>query len=454
MVAVALFVGAAALLFVLDRALVAALDEAAVARTHDIMVQLRTDTTAALDAPLFDTDTRIAVVQVLDRSGRVMRSSDATSQAPLIALPPDVADLSARGIRVTDRGEADLRVSATGVQTGTDDASAVVVATSEESVESTLVTVAALLALGAPMVVVITAVVTYRLVRRSLRSVEDIRARVATISGADLDQRVPVPTTEDEIAALATTMNDMLTRVQSGHEAQRRFVADASHELRSPLATVTAALDLVLTRPQLSSELLPSTVVPEVERMRSLVDDLLLLARADEHGLPLRVGDVDFDDLVVDQVHRTTVPETITISVTAPPARLRGDAERLRRMIRNLLDNAVRHTESTVQVQVWSDPATVSLTVTDDGPGIDEADRHRVFERFVRLDQARGRSSGGSGLGLPIVAEIVAAHRGTVTITTAPGGGSRILVALPRTAPLSLPQSDRDSGATSGRARS
>ncbi len=154
--------------------------------------------------------------------------------------------------------------------------------------EATVATVGGLLALGGPVIALVAAVATYTLVRRSLRSVEHIRTQVAAISSSDLGERIPVPTPpRDEISALARTMNDMLTRIDAGHTAQRRFVADASHELRNPLATLTLALELADARPELlDDELVRETLLPEVTRMHLLVDDLLLLARADEHGLP------------------------------------------------------------------------------------------------------------------------------------------------------------------------
>jgi signal transduction histidine kinase len=309
----------------------------------------------------------------------------------------------------------------------------VLVGAASDGVRSTVETVAVLLGVAAPLVVAGAGGATYILVRRSLRSVDTIRARVADISSHDLTERVPVPATHDEISALAITMNEMLARIESGQSAQRRFVGDASHELRNPLATVISGLEVGLSHPELfDSELARATLLPEAQRMQSLIDDLLLLARADERGLPLRRDDVDLDDLAAQEIARIRFGTPVAVHADLVPARLAGDRDALSRVLRNLLDNAARHARSLVEVVVRSDQHLVSLSISDDGPGIPAADRVRVFDRFVRLDADRARSGGGSGLGLAIVAEIVAAHHGSVTADDRDGGGAVIKVQLPK----------------------
>jgi signal transduction histidine kinase len=262
--------------------------------------------------------------------------------------------------------------------------------------------------------------------------VEAIRARVADISASDLNERVPVPEHRDEISALATTMNAMLSRIESGQAAQRRFVGDASHELRSPLATVISALEVGVAHPELlDQELATTTLLPEAQRMKLLVDDLLLLARADEQGLALRHDDVDLDDVTATEVVRLRRETSLHVGSDLTPARVFGDAERLSRMLRNLLDNAARHAATRIDVGVRTDGRWAVLSVGDDGPGIPQAERARVFERFVRLDHDRARSGGGAGLGLAIVAEIVVAHHGGVQIEPREGGGTVVNVQLP-----------------------
>jgi len=291
--------------------------------------------------------------------------------------------------------------------------------------------VVAALAVTAPVVIAVSAAATYLLVRRSMRSVDDIRSRVAAITTSDLTERVPVPDSRDEIAALAVTMNEMLARVEAGHTAQQRFVGDASHELRSPLTTIISALEVAEAHPDLlNAEMAEHTLMPEAQRMRSLIDDLLLLARADEQGWNIRHEDVDLDDLVVGEVERVRRAHALELTVTLTPARVSGDPAALTRVLRNLLDNAARHATSVIEVDLSQVGTAVVLTIGDDGPGIPGPDRLRVFDRFVRLDEGRSRGAGGTGLGLAIVSEIVAAHLGQVRIEDRPGVGTRAVVEL------------------------
>jgi signal transduction histidine kinase len=262
--------------------------------------------------------------------------------------------------------------------------------------------------------------------------VEAIRVRVAEISASDLAERVPVPEHRDEISALAVTMNAMLSRIESGQAAQRRFVADASHEIRSPLATVISALEVGVAHPQLlNPQLASTTLLPEAHRMQSLVEDLLLLARADERGLALRHDDVDLDDLVAAETARLQRETALAIHIDVTPVRVLGDAGTMSRVVRNLLDNAARHAYSRIDVVAHPSGGHAEFTVSDDGPGIPAPDRLRVFDRFVRLDTGRARSGGGTGLGLAIVAEIVAAHGGSIRIDERAGGGTLAIVQLP-----------------------
>jgi signal transduction histidine kinase len=278
----------------------------------------------------------------------------------------------------------------------------------------------------------VAALVNFRLAKYSLRSVEAIRSRVSEISASDLSQRVPVPPQDDEISALATTMNEMLARVESGHDAQRRFVGDASHELRNPLASILSALDVAQEFPDaLDDELTSGTLIPEVQRMQALVEDLLLLARADERGLALRGDDIHLDVLAESEANRLRRATALDIRLHSEAATATGDLPAVARVLRNLLDNAVSHATSTVEIAVKRRKAAAIISVADDGPGIPDQDKTRVFDRFVRLDSDRSRDGGGSGLGLAIVAEIVASHTGTVSIDDRPGGGTIVTVILP-----------------------
>ena len=289
-----------------------------------------------------------------------------------------------------------------------------------------------LLIFGLPVMVAVVALTTWFAVGRALAPVEAIRREVDEISAAQLHRRVPQPKADDEIGRLAATMNRMLERLESARNSQRRFVSDASHELRSPITTIRQHAEVALAHPdRMTAQELADVVLAEQQRMQSLVEDLLLLARADEH-VPLSRAPVDLDDLAFEEGHRlrsTTSKRVDTSGVGA--ARVQGDADALRRVVRNLGENAARHASSRVDIALADLGDDVVLTVDDDGPGIPESERERVLQRFVRLDEARSRDDGGSGLGLSIVDEVVRAHGGSMSITQSPLGGARIQVTLP-----------------------
>ncbi len=272
------------------------------------------------------------------------------------------------------------------------------------------------------------------LVGRTLRPVERIRAEVAEIGGSDLHRRVPVPAADDEVGRLATTMNDMLARVEEGQQRQRRFVADASHELRGPLTRMRTELEVDLEHPATAdAEATHRSVLEEVVGLQQLVDDLLMLARSDGGiGDVADAGSVDLAELAGAVVSRANGRSGVVVElagVAAAPAV--GRPGELQRAIGNLLDNAVRHAASTVRVMVSRNGDTVSVAVEDDGEGIPAADRDRVFERFARVDAARAAGDGGAGLGLSIAREIVVRHGGTLIVDAAYENGARFVITLP-----------------------
>lgn len=281
---------------------------------------------------------------------------------------------------------------------------------------------------GVPLLIVVAGATTYLFSGRALRPVEAMRAQVAEMTEKDLGQRVPVPPARDEVGRLAETMNGMIARLQDAQGVQRRFVADASHELRSPLATIATGLELMQ-----NGTVDRSTVTAlrgEAARLNNLVEGLILLARADERGLQPRREEVDLDEVA--ELERGRPAEgAVVAEVRAVPVRVIGDRGQLARVVRNLVDNARRHARSRVLVTVGRDGDTAVLEVSDDGPGVPQAERARVFERFVRLDDARARADGGSGLGLAIVAEVVAVHGGGVEVTDGPNGGALFRVRIP-----------------------
>jgi len=438
-VLVAFVIAGAGLALILYRSLLAGVDDAAAARVRDVVAALQFDAARDLDGALTATDQRIVAVQVIDAAGRVVTRSASAPQTPLVD-PSSIGSTMRIGLPDHASPDGDMRIGGQTVN-GAGGPYTVLVGAGSEAVESTVKTVVILLAGAAPIVTVAAGAVSYLLVARSLRSVDAIRARVADISTSDLAERVPVPTNYDEISALALTMNEMLARIEAGHEAQRRFVGDASHELRSPVQAMLSALDVAAAHPEfLNAEMASGTLRPEAQRMQSLVEDLLLLARADERGLTLRRRDVDLDDLASLEVGRLLRETSLTVDAELTPTRLVGDPGGLSRVLRNLLENASRHASSRIELRVHPDEHHAVVTVADDGPGIPEADRTRVFDRFVRLDSDRARSGGGTGLGLAIVSEVVAAHGGTVTIGEAAAGGALMTVQLPLT---NSPESSR-----------
>ena len=428
---VALALAGAVLATVLYRSMLAGVDSAAAARVSDIASALDSGGIAEISPSLLAPDQRILAVQIIAPDGTVVRKSPTAPDTPLMPIS-EISDGLHIGIPEHPSPFGSIRFTAQTVDDGPRGRHIVLVGEGSQVVLSTVMTVILALAIASPIVVAVSGAATYLLVRRSMRSVDDIRSRVADISTSDLSGRVPVPDSRDEIAALAVTMNEMLARIEAGHTAQRRFVADASHELRSPVATIISALDVAISHPELlSEELADKTLIPEAQRMKALIDDLLLLARADERDLPTARADTDLDDLAIIEVERLRGKTSLQLRTAVTPVRLTGDTPALSRVLRNLLDNAARHAKSTVEVEVSSDGAHAILAVSDDGPGIPAEDRTRVFDRFVRLDSDRSRRGGGAGLGLAIAREIVVAHEGTVTIGSRAGGGTCVTVRLP-----------------------
>ncbi|MET7278959.1 HAMP domain-containing sensor histidine kinase [Kribbella sp. NPDC005582] len=433
-VAVAMALGAAVLLLLLQRALITGVSDTADARSTEVVGQVGAEGLKGLSAELAETTRQSQLVQVLDVSGRVVASSSSrVDTQPLTALrpAPGVIERSEVG-RMPLLDEDGYLIVAQGAGYGAQ-RYVVVVASSVQTQHETVTTVTKYLLVGFPVLLVVVGVAGWFLAGQALGPVERIRRRVQGIGAGDLSERVPVPPTQDEIAKLATTMNEMLDRLQAGQATQRRFVADASHELRSPLATLTAALEVAeADQSGAAWRELSQLMAAETSRMGRLVEDLLLLAKADDAGLRMHRTDVDLDDLVEAEIQRLrgSTPG-LTVVGDVHPVRVSGDPARLSQLIRNLVDNAARAAHSTVRLTASAAGGSAVLTVEDDGDGIPEADRQRVFERFVRLDSSRARSSGGSGLGLSIVQEITKAHRGSITLTPRAGGGTKATVTLP-----------------------
>lgn len=368
-------------------------------------------------------------VQVVDADGRVVAAS-----ANVEGLDP-LARLAPGDERVLDEVPFEdgpfLLVAESGP--GPDAPLTIIVGRSLEVVQETRGSVVGLLAAGVPLLLLVVGLVTWRVVGRALAPVDAIRAEVEAISSRELHRRVPQPPGKDEIARLATTMNGMLTRLERARLRERRFVSDASHELRSPVAAIRQQAEVARSYPDgTSTQELADVVLEEDARLQRLVEDLLLLTRVDEGTLPLRSAPVDVDDVLFDEVKRLRATTELTVDGSGVSAgRVLGDREQLERLVRNLTDNAARHAVHRVRLALREDDGRVVLEVDDDGPGVPEDMREAVFERFTRLDDARDRQHGGAGLGLSIVSEIARAHGGSVAVADAPLGGARFTLTLP-----------------------
>jgi len=422
-VAIALVAGAMALLTVLRGTLVDEVKDAAGAQALEVARQLDSGRPPILEVAPSDEQ----LIQVLSPDGSVVASSrNVAGEAAVARLRPGESEQV-----LTPLDSEEFMAVAEGAQTS-DGPRTVLVARALIGVFETTAVVTKVMLIGLPLLLVVVAVTTWVMVGRALAPVDAIRREVDEISAAQLYRRVPQPDADDEIGRLAATMNRMLVRLEGARNSQRRFVSDASHELRSPITTIRQHAEVALAHPdRLTAQELADVVLAEQTRMQSLVEDLLLLARADERVPPSRAP-VDLDDLAFEEGHRlraTTSKRVDTSGVGA--ARVQGDADALHRVLRNLGENAARYASSRVDIALADLGDDVVLTVDDDGPGIPESERERVLQRFVRLDESRSRDDGGSGLGLSIVDEVVRAHGGSMSITQSPLGGTRIEVTLP-----------------------
>ena len=373
------------------------------------------------------------LVQVLDADGTVAAASPAIRRAPPLvgARPQPGTTVTVREDRLPVGEEDPFAVVVQGVR-GPEGPAVVVSAHSLETVRRANDVLIRLLALGYPVLLGLVAATSYWLTGRALAPVEAMRRRLAGITATDLSARVPVPPSRDPVAQLARTMNETLDRLAAATEAQRRFVADASHELRSPLATIRAAHEVAAVHPEVVDRAtLHADVMAEVGRLERLVDDLLFLARSDESGVRLERGEVDLDDLVDGEAGRLRRTSDLRIVAHLRPVRVSGDRHQLARALRNLCDNAARYAAGCVELTVAGDTGEAVLDVVDDGPGIPAAERQRVFDRFVRLDGSRGRAAGGAGLGLAIAREIARAHGGDLAVVDSePGAHLRLRLPL------------------------
>jgi signal transduction histidine kinase len=403
----------AALTFAVDRTL----DDGALASAHEVAALAEADRLPSL-VPVSGAQ----VVQVVDAQQRVTAGSATADRLTPLLQPDELAEaLGGEVVRVpgTRAGMAvPLRVRAVRAESP-DGPVSVLVALPVGDVLASRAALRTGLLVVFPLVLLALGAVAWRVVSSTLRPVEELRAGAERISGARQEERLSVPAAADEIRALALTLNQMLDRLAAGRARQRSFVADAAHELRSPLASIRTQLEVAERLGEGGA--LPSELLVDVDRLTRLVEDLLLLARADADTRgPAQPSRFDAA-LLLAELGSSRVGARVAVTVApGPSAPGVADREELRRALQNLLDNAVRHAGSAVELAVRVAAGTVSLVVRDDGPGLPAEEREQVFERFARRDDARSRDVGGSGLGLPITRELVARAGGTVRLAAGP----------------------------------
>lgn len=373
---------------------------------------------------------RDVVGLMIDNPPDVIASSGAVSDElvdiAIDELWPDVVDLDSSVSITIEDGSGLTHVSAVACA-DTDVCDTAVVAATESSLTDYLGARWMWIFGPALLMTALAVLATRALVGRSLRPVGRMSTELEAIASTDLDRRVSAPRSGDELERLGTAMNDTIGRLGSAVAANRRFVADAAHELRSPITGVRAALEIE-TRNAPGGIL--DDAIRELDRASRLIDDLLLLARG-EGGAGRRV-EVDLDDLAHEQATLVAgrFPE-VTVQRDISLVRMIGDPDGLRRVIGNLLENACVHGGTRATIEISSDGLFALCAVDDDGSGISADDRARIFDRFARLDDSRARSTGGSGLGLAIVAELTRIHGGSIEVLDSSLGGARFECRFP-----------------------
>ncbi|MGH3320336.1 MAG: ATP-binding protein [Streptosporangiaceae bacterium] len=376
-----------------------------------------------------------AVAQVVDPTGRVVASSvNVSGNGRLFFFSPSIQgdEAVAHTVASVPLGEDDDPYQVVALAAGRGGHTFTVYAgLPRAEVDHSMDELTTALLVTLPALTALLAVVGWLLVGRAIRPVETLRAQAAEITATDLNRRLTLPAADDEIHRLGSTLNDLLARLEASTNQQRQFVADAAHELRSPLAALRAQIEVAAAHPDQAgwAEATPD-LLDDTARLSRLVDDLVRLARLDA-SRALRCDPVDLDEIVFAEARRGRLRAPVPIDTSrVSAARISGDRDGLRRIVQNLLDNAVRHASGQVAVSLTAEDGQAELAVADDGPGIPAPDRERVFERFTRLDGARSRDAGGSGLGLAIVRELAHAHGGQVWIEDN-DPGTRLRVRLP-----------------------
>jgi heavy metal sensor kinase len=381
-------------------------------------------------------------IQVLDESGRIGRKSDNLQH---FQLPISFRTLKkASQGRVTFEtikalGEYPLRMVTVPVIRGRNLINIVQVATSLEEVEEALNTLLLILWITVPSALVVASLGGLFLANKALRPVDEITKTARMITSKNLEQRIKLRRGKDEIGRLAETFNEMISRLGRSFKQMRQFSADASHELRTPLTIVKGEIEVGLRkqRPLKEYRRILKSNLEEVNHMSQIVNDLLFLSKADMGEIHLQKQRIDLTQLVTEvhaQARMIAIAKEITVRMsTDSNVVLVGDRLRLRQLLLNLVDNGIQYTPEggEVMISLESNDSQVKLRVLDNGIGISPEDQPHIFDRFFRVDKARSREAGGSGLGLSICKWIIEAHGGEISVESDPGKGSTFTVTLP-----------------------
>ena len=409
-----------------------ALDQGLRTRAADVAALIRQSDSGLREGRSARSDSGFA--QVIGPTGRVVDSTPGPA-THLLLTAPLLRKARAQTIFFARRiGDQRVRLLAEPVA-AQDQRLVIVVGTSLEQRAETLLDLRRQLLIGGPIALILASLAGYLLAAAALRPVERMSERAATISGASAGRRLPVPPADDEIARLGTRLNEMLARLEGALQRERTLVSNASHELRTPLSLMKTEIELALAEPQSAPALVAAlrSAAEETDRLSQLTDDLLLLARADSHELPLRRSDVPANELlgtIATRFGRRARDAGRTIEVASPPgAVVRGDRRRLEQALANLVENSLRHGAGTIRLEAAEQDGAFELRVRDAGTGFPPTFADRAFERFSRGDGAR--ETPGTGLGLAIVAAIAEAHGGSATAANLPEGGAEVTLKVP-----------------------
>ncbi len=433
-VAVTLLASGVAASFLLHQSLVSGLDTAQLSRAESVAAQA---SEGMVKRTIAATPQQSSLVQILDSTGVVVAATgNVEGEGPILSPPPRERRPTALTISSSPIGDGEFRIQAVPIMLSSGPGW-VYVAGSLSQVDAATASLVVLFGIGLPLILLVVGFIVWRAVSQALRPVDQIRQRASEIGARNRSQRVPVPTSHDEIARLAVTMNDMLARLEAAAVRQDQFIGDASHELKSPLAAIRAQLDVAIAHPDpAQSAHVFSALDDQVARMTVLTEDLLILARSTEALPKSQTAPVDLDELMLTEVRRLKEAGQLSVVLVAvQAARVRGSQRDLTRALRNLVENAVEHAHSEILLSLTTRDGWADIMVADDGDGVPPSDRVRLFERFHRLDTARTHAAAGGhfGLGLAIASQITRSHGGTLTVNDRPDGqsGASFVVRLP-----------------------